>query len=209
MDIWYSDQMNYLAHLHLAHLAQSSLLGNIMADYVRGNPTGLYSPDVVAGIFMHRAVDRTTDTHPLVKQARALFRADYRRVAPITLDLVWDHFLSLHWSKIEPNITLSDFIFLARRTIEPALCHTPEKFQALNEYLWPQQWLTRYAERAYIGKSLGGMAKRRPKLSALAGSYDDFLLQYVELEQIFFQFYPQMIEKAQQQLFVQELTIRT
>ena len=201
--------MNYLAHLHLAHLAQSSLLGNIMADYVRGNPTGLYSPNVVAGIFMHRAVDRTTDTHPLVKEARTLFSADYRRVAPITLDLVWDHFLSLHWSKIEPNITLSEFIFLARKTIEPDLCHTPEKFQALNEYLWPQQWLTRYAQKAYIGKSLSGMAKRRPKLSALAGSYDDFILQYTELERIFFQFYPQMMEKAQQQLFAQELTIRT
>lgn len=41
---------------------------------------------------MHRTVDRITDTHPLVKEAKLLFRDEYRRVAPITLDLVWDHF---------------------------------------------------------------------------------------------------------------------
>ncbi|MGF7410153.1 ACP phosphodiesterase [Providencia alcalifaciens] len=200
--------MNYLAHLHLAHLAKSSLLGNMMADYVRGNPAGEYSADIVAGIRMHRAVDRTTDTHPLVKQARRLFREEYRRVAPITLDLVWDHFLSRHWTRFVPTLSLSDFVRFARQTIEPDLYHTPEKFQELNEYLWSQQWLTRYAEKEYIGKSLNGMARRRPKLAALSGSFDDFLLNYQELEHIFFQFYPLMIETAEQQLFAQEFTLR-
>ncbi|BBG61255.1 MULTISPECIES: ACP phosphodiesterase [Providencia] len=200
--------MNYLAHLHLAHLAKSSLLGNMMADYVRGNPSGNYSPEIVAGIRMHRAVDRITDTHPLVKQARALFREKYRRVAPITLDLVWDHFLSRYWHRIETHISLPEFLHSARLIIEPHLCHTPEKFQELNEYLWSQQWLTRYGEKEYIGKSLNGMARRRPKLSALSGSFDDFLLNYVELEDIFFQFYPLMIDNAKQQFFAQEFTLR-
>lgn len=201
--------MNYLAHLHLAHLADSSLLGNIMADYVRGNPTGLYSPEIVAGIFMHRAVDRTTDTHPLVKEAKALFRDEYRRVAPITLDLVWDHFLSRHWATLEPSTSLIDFVHDCRTVIEPQLCHTPEKFQELNEYLWPQQWLIRYADKSYLGKSLNGMAKRRPKLNALSGSFDDFLLQYDKLENIFFQFYPQMMDNALQHFFAQDVTINT
>lgn len=180
-----------------------------MADYVRGNPTGLYSPEIVAGIFMHRAVDRTTDTHPLVKEAKALFRDEYRRVAPITLDLVWDHFLSRHWSTIEPTISLIDFVHNCRTIIEPQLCHTPEKFQELNEYLWPQQWLIRYADKSYLGKSLNGMAKRRPKLSALSGSFNDFLLQYDKLENIFFQFYPQMMDNALQHFFAQNVTINT
>ncbi|EKT55473.1 ACP phosphodiesterase [Providencia burhodogranariea] len=193
--------MNFLAHLHLAHLADSSLLGNIMADFVRGNPSGLYAPDIVAGIFMHRAVDRATDSHPLVKEARALFRPEYRRVASITLDLVWDHFLSLHWTRIEPELSLLEFIDFARQHIEPHLCHTPEKFQELNEYLWPQRWLIRYAEKEYIGKSLNGMARRRPKLQALSGSFDDFLLQYEQLEQIFFNFYPQMVQSAKKNIF--------
>ncbi|NQF18717.1 ACP phosphodiesterase, partial [Enterobacter hormaechei] len=43
--------MNFLAHLHLAHLADSSLSGNLLADFVRGNPAEAYSPEVVDGIF--------------------------------------------------------------------------------------------------------------------------------------------------------------
>ncbi|WP_458452808.1 ACP phosphodiesterase, partial [Klebsiella variicola] len=34
--------MNFLAHLHLASLANSSFLGNLMADFVRGAPEEQY-----------------------------------------------------------------------------------------------------------------------------------------------------------------------
>ncbi len=202
MVIIYTRQMNFLAHLHLATLADSSLLGNLMADFVRGNPEGLYSASIVSGIRMHRRVDIETDTHPLVREARQLFRHLYRRVAPITLDLIWDHFLSLHWTKIEPNKSLNDFLYQARQQIEPQLCHTPEKFQELNEYMWSQNWLIRYAEPEYIGNALKRMAQRRPRLADLAGSYDDFVQHYTEFEQIFWLFYPQMMDKAGKNAFV-------
>lgn len=42
--------MNFLAHLHLAHLADSSLPGNLMADFVRGNPQGDYPAEIIDGI---------------------------------------------------------------------------------------------------------------------------------------------------------------
>ncbi len=36
--------MNFLAHLHLADLAESSLSGNLLADFVRGNPEESFPP---------------------------------------------------------------------------------------------------------------------------------------------------------------------
>ena len=83
--------MNFLAHLHLAHLAESSLSGNLLADFVRGNPEESFPPDVVAGIHMHRRIDVLTDNLPEVREAREWFRSETRRVAPITLDVMWDH----------------------------------------------------------------------------------------------------------------------
>ncbi len=53
--------MNFLAHLHLAHLADSSLPGNLMADFVRGNPQGDYPAEIIDGIYMHRRIDVMTD----------------------------------------------------------------------------------------------------------------------------------------------------
>lgn len=193
----YDDEMNYLAHLHLAFRAKSSLLGNMMADYVKGAPSSDYSQAVIEGIRMHRRIDVLTDTHPLVKQARLLFPDEYRRVSPITLDVFWDHFLSLNWSTFEPNIPLAKFVTNVRNIIEPDLWQTPEKFQELNEYLWPQSWLIRYADKAYIAQTLKGMARRRPRLSALAGSYIVLETYYDELSEIFWQFYPQLLERAQ------------
>ncbi|MBD2790931.1 DUF479 domain-containing protein [Xenorhabdus sp. 42] len=188
--------MNFLAHLHLAALSKSSLLGNLMADFVRGSPEGLFSPDIVAGIRMHRRVDSLTDKHPLVLEACKLFRSEYRRVAPITLDILWDHFLSLHWGRIEKNYSLPEFVNLARSKIEPHLEDTPEKFQEFNHYLWAQNLLIRYADMSCIANVLQSIAHKRPKLSALAGSYQDIEKHYSDFETLFWQFYPQMMEFA-------------
>lgn len=191
--------MNFLAHLHLASLANSSLLGNLLADFVRGNPDTLYSADIVSGIRMHRRVDVMTDTLPEVKIARGYFRDDFRRVAPITLDMMWDHFLSRHWNTLAPDIDLDDFIERCRREITPQLTDMPERFQNLNRYLWSERWMQNYAVLPNIGSALANMAARRPKLSALAGSYHDLELNYDALEQLFWQFYPQMMLQAQHQ----------
>ena len=61
--------MNFLAHLHLAHLADSSLPGNLMADFVRGNPQGDYPAEIIDGIYMHRRIDVMTDNLAEVKEA--------------------------------------------------------------------------------------------------------------------------------------------
>ena len=192
----YTQRMNFLAHLHLATLADSSLLGNLLADFVRGNPQGEYSPEIVAGIMMHRRVDVMTDTLPLVKEARGYFGTDYRRVAPITLDVLWDHFLARHWDKLMPDCSLPNFIEHAQCQILPHLPQTPTRFQNLNAYLWPERWLERYAELPFIADVLQGMANRRPKLAALAGSFHDIERHYLPLEQLFWAFYPAMMTQA-------------
>ncbi|MCP6082951.1 ACP phosphodiesterase, partial [Klebsiella pneumoniae] len=43
-------------------------------------------------------IDLFTDTHPLVRDARALFPAARRRVSGILLDLFFDHCLARDWA---------------------------------------------------------------------------------------------------------------
>lgn len=190
--------MNFLAHLHLARLSDSSLLGNLLADFVRGDPSGDYAADVVAGIYMHRRVDVLTDALPEVLEAKAWFRPETRRVAPIALDVMWDHFVSRHWDRLSPEIQLPRFVALAEREIGQHLPLTPPRFIHLNQYLWSERWLERYSDMAFIGNVLNGMASRRPKLAALQHSWGDLDAHYDELEQQFWQFYPRMIGMAQQ-----------
>lgn len=188
--------MNFLAHLHLAHLADSSLAGNLLADFVRGNPEDRYTPEVVSGIHMHRRVDVMTDNLPQVKAALGWFRPETRRVAPITLDVMWDHFLSRHWQTLSPEQPLAEFVGFAHGQIAPILPISPAGFQELNDHLWPERWLERYREMDFIQRVLGGMANRRPRLGALRDSWQDLDSHYPALEQLFWQFYPQMMAQA-------------
>lgn len=189
--------MNFLAHLHLAHLSESSLQGNLLADFVRGNPADSYSADIVAGIHLHRRIDVMTDRLPEVAKARQWFRASTRRVAPIALDIVWDHFLSRHWQKVHPATPLTDFVAYARSEIAPRLSGMPASFIHLNQHLWDERWLERYGDMQFIARVLAGMAKRRPRLAQLTDSWYDLDAHYDALEALFWSFYPRMMEQAE------------
>ncbi|CAI9397286.1 MULTISPECIES: ACP phosphodiesterase [Citrobacter] len=188
--------MNFLAHLHLAHLADSSLSGNLLADFVRGNPQSNFAPDVVDGIFMHRRIDVMTDNLPEVREAREWFRSETRRVAPITLDVMWDHFLSRHWAQLSPDFPLQAFVRYAHAQVEIILPESPPRFVNLNNYLWSEKWLERYRDMDFIQDVLNGMASRRPRLDALRDSWYDLDTHYDALEARFWQFYPRMMEQA-------------
>lgn len=191
--------MNFLAHLHLAQLADSSLLGNLMADFVRGNPHQQWSTPIADGILLHRRLDSLTDNLPEVREARQWFRAETRRVAPITLDVIWDHFLARHWDQFHPAQSLAAFSAAAEREITPQLSGTPEGFVELNAIMWRERWLEHYAEPTRLARVLSGMAQRRPRLAALRDSYQDFVENYAGLEQQFFQLYPRLMELARTQ----------
>ncbi|QIQ21948.1 acyl carrier protein phosphodiesterase [Zophobihabitans entericus] len=188
--------MNVLAHLHLATLAQSSLVGNVVADFVKGNPYQQYHTVIADGIMMHRRIDAMIDNIPEVRQAKSLFATENQRVAFITLDVVWDHFLSKHWSQFMKNSTVTEFSEAARQQILPDFSMMPESFQRFMSALWRENWLEEYRHIEAIDDTLSSMAKRRPKLSALKDSFTDFTLHYDALEQLFFQFYPRLIELA-------------
>ncbi|HHE5700134.1 TPA: ACP phosphodiesterase [Citrobacter amalonaticus] len=188
--------MNFLAHLHLAHLADSSLSGNLLADFVRGNPQSNFAPDVVDGIFMHRRIDVMTDNLPEVREAREWFRSETRRVAPITLDVMWDHFLSRHWAQLSPDFSLQAFVRYAHAEVKIILPESPPRFVNLNNYLWSEKWLERYRDMDFIQDVLNGMASRRPRLDALRDSWYDLDTHYDALEARFWQFYPRMMTQA-------------
>lgn len=154
----------------LAHLADSSLPGNLMADFVRGNPQGDYPAEIIDGIYMHRRIDVMTDNWRKSKRRGSGFARRPAASPPITLDVMWDHFLSQHWAQLSPDLPLDEFVRYAERQIVPILPDSPPRFVNLNQYLWSERWLERYREMDFIQRVLNGMASRRPRLEALRDS---------------------------------------
>ncbi|OCG01093.1 acyl carrier protein phosphodiesterase [Gilliamella sp. wkB112] len=189
--------MNILAHLHLATLANSSLIGNTVADFVKGDPYAIYPQAIADGIILHRKIDIMTDSLPEVKQAKLLFRPTHRRVATIALDIVWDHFLSKCWQDYGVTSNVSEFNQATRQQIQPYIDVYPRDYQNFMQAMWQGKWLENYASIDFVGKVLNGMASRRPKLYLLKQTIEDIKQNYTELATLFFRLYPQMCVNIQ------------
>ena len=100
--------MNFLAHFHLAWPDADLVAGGLEGDYFKGPLRGELPLGIERGIKLHRAIDAYTDRHILVQQLRREFPLNLRRYAGILIDLSFDHYLSLHWSRF-CDTPLTDF----------------------------------------------------------------------------------------------------
>lgn len=94
--------MNFLAHLYLSGDNVDTRMGNFIGDYVKGRYLDHYADGVQKGIFIHRAIDFYTDTHPATFEVRQLFREGYRKYAGVVVDVFFDHFLARYWATFSP-----------------------------------------------------------------------------------------------------------
>lgn len=188
--------MNFLAHLHLADSCNSHLAGNLLADFVRGDPYTQYSRSVADGIKLHRFIDSYIDTMPEVLLCRQLFSAQTRRVSGIALDIAWDHFLAKHWQLYHPK-PLATFVADARIQVEQYQDNLPSNYRQTMSRMWQQQWLLQYRDKRTIARALERMALRRPKLHQLANCPEEIAKHYATFEHQFRVIYPQLMRAAQ------------
>ncbi|MGY3958390.1 acyl carrier protein phosphodiesterase [Aeromonas popoffii] len=192
--------MNYLAHLHLAAHTQSSLTGNLLGDFVKGPlPTGL-AAHFDEGIWLHRKIDAFTDAHPEHRAAVACFEAPWRRFGGILVDMLYDHWLSLHWPQFG-EAPLPRFLQHSYGQLLADHQHLPDGLPVALKRMAEQNWIASYRHREGLGRALNGIGHRlrRPILlgDALA-TLDD--ASWHNSEQGFLRFYPQLMGFSEQQL---------
>ncbi len=90
--------MNYLAHAFLSNNDRDLLIGNFIADHLRGNDFKDHKPKIIEGIYMHRKIDTFTDSHPNFKASKRLFYNGYERYSGILIDIYFDHLLAKNFS---------------------------------------------------------------------------------------------------------------
>ncbi|WP_341502550.1 ACP phosphodiesterase [Gallaecimonas sp. GXIMD4217] len=188
--------MNFLAHLHIADHCHSSLLGNLLGDFVKGDPHRQLAPDVASGVMLHRFVDSYSDHHAIMTEAKALFEGRARRFAPIALDLFWDHCLARRWHEFH-SLSLDEFCRQAQRRVR--LEHVgplPERYLLVTGNMWRNRWLESYLELANIELALQRMSLRSPRMAELAGCFPYLAAHYRRLEELFGHLYPDVLAAA-------------
>lgn len=191
--------MNFLAHLHIAEHCNSNLLGNLLGDFVKGDPTKVYEDNVAQGIMLHRFVDSFTDNHAIMKQCKLRFDSDLKRFSPIAMDMFWDHCLAKQWSLYHGQ-SLSMFVDNAERTIKQTPAPLPERFVRMSTHMWQGRWLESYQDFDNIKFALERMSLRSMRMAPLAECGEQLGENYQEFSEFFSQLYPEVLEKAKQRV---------
>ena len=192
--------MNYLAHLALAPATDAARIGNLLGDFVKGTESTLrlqLDAELVDAIMLHRAIDKFTDAHPAFLASKSLLAPQRRRFAGIVIDIIYDHFLSLHWNQYYPQ-ALDEFI----QQIYHSIDNHPEWQLGTLEHAFPrmksQNWLARYASREGIKLTFHQVAQRGKFTAPIADSFIDFDQHYSAFEQHFTEVYRDLIEFVNQ-----------
>lgn len=151
--------MNFLAHLYLSGNDDSILIGNFIADSVKGSTITKYPARVKEGIVLHRKIDQFTDTHPVVLKGKVRLRPKFHKYAPVIIDVFYDHFLALQWDDYS-SVPLNDYVNGVYRLLEKNKDSFPDRSKMLLPYMIGGNWLEGYSRLEGINRSLSGMAGR-------------------------------------------------
>jgi len=183
--------MNILAHLYLSKNNKNILIGNFIADAVKGKKYNNYPKEIRAGILLHRAIDHFTDTHPIVRKSKRRLNSRYRHYKGVIIDIFYDHYLAKNWSNYA-EVPLDMYAKHTYSFLQENNDKFPSRIQTILPYMIEYNWLVSYASLEGIEQVLQGMNRRSKGISKMDLAIEDLSLYYTEFESDFTQFFKEL-----------------
>jgi len=184
--------MNFLAHIYLSNNNENILIGNFIADAVKGNQYKNYPDAIQHGILLHRAIDFFTDNHPIVKKSKRRLQKRYGHYNGVIIDIFYDHFLAKNWSNYF-EISLRDYVVNIYETLTKNEEILPNKIKKMLSSMIKYNWLVNYASLEGIEQVLIGMNNRTNKISNMNLAIEDLKINYTKFENDFIPFFKELI----------------
>ncbi len=187
--------MNFLAHLYLSPDEPECIIGNFIADHVKGKIIDLYSPRVKKGILFHRAIDTFTDSNAIVKYTILNLRPQFHKYAGVLLDMYYDHFLAKNWKRFSTE-PIEDFTGRVLDIIKTSSDILPARSRYILPYMMQDNWLVNYRYFNGLHDSLSGIAHRTKFSSNLTQGVSHLKSNYDFYANSFEEFFPQLVGYA-------------
>ncbi|WP_438617006.1 ACP phosphodiesterase [Polaribacter sargassicola] len=191
--------MNFLAHLYLSENNTSLMIGNFIADHIRGNNYQKFSKEIQQGIFLHRAIDTFTDKHPIVRQSKRRLHPRYRHYDGVIIDIFYDYFLAKNWAQYS-EIPLDIYTQSIYKMFNEIAENLPLKSQNFIKYMIEYDILYNYQFKNGIERVLNGMNKRTQGKSQMNLAIEDLNILHKELEEDFTTFFKDLKEYTHQKI---------
>ena len=196
--------MNFLAHLYLSQNNTNIMIGNFIADHIRGNNYEGFSKEIQKGIFLHREIDTFTDAHKIVRKSKRRLHKRYRHYDGVIIDIFYDYFLAKNWSNYS-DIPLELYTKSVYDLFDKIKLELPKKSQQFIKYMIEYNILFNYQYKDGIAKVLNGMNSRTKGKSQMNLAIEDLQNLEPKFEEDFTTFFEDLRKFTNEKL--SELTI--
>jgi acyl carrier protein phosphodiesterase len=184
--------MNFLAHLYLSGDDEEIIIGNFIADHVKGNKIDGFSKGIQDGIRLHRKIDQYTDAHPVFLNSKGRLAGNYRLYAGVIVDMYYDHFLSANWPQYS-NESIQKFTMRMYRILLKRYFILPPKTKRILPFMAKDNWLVGYGKLEGLKMALTGMSRRTPFDSRMENAVVDLRADYNLYKNEFENFFPEIV----------------
>ena len=167
------------------------MIGNFIADSVKGRDLSRFSPDTIKGIKLHRAIDSFTDSHPAFCRSKIRLRKNYGKFCGVITDIFYDHFLASNWNDYSDE-SLHSFVEKVYSYLQENYELLPAKVQMLLPRMMENNWLYNYRLVEGIGHVLEGMSKRTNFNSGMELAVRELKIDYSLYKAEFQEFFPML-----------------
>ncbi len=184
--------MNFLAHTYLSFGDPGLIVGNYLGDFIKNKHLEKLPASIAKGVYLHRAIDSFTDHHDLVKAGTKLLHPDFRKYAPVVLDIYFDFLLSKFWSRFSET-DLTTFCSQTYQQLLAAQVFMPEFMQGRVVRMTSGRWLENYQSYVGLQRTFNYIKSRSSFPSKLDMASELLLAKESELGAIFLSFFPELI----------------
>lgn len=175
------------------------MVGNFMADAIKGNSYLKFEEAIQQGILLHREIDTYTDHHEIVRQSKRRLNKRYNHFSGIIIDIFYDHFLAKNWHQFSA-IPLELYSAEVYKVLKNNTKIYPTKVNQLLHYMVFENWLLSYQQTDEIKKVLTRMSLRTQHKSYMNLAIEDLLLHYDAFESDFLLFFNDIITFTQSKI---------
>ncbi len=183
--------MNFLAHALLSGDDENIIVGNFIADHVKGKAIENYSEEIRLGIALHREIDAFTDSHPVVRRSILRLRNGYGKYAGVITDMFYDHLLAVNWN-LYSSVSLRLFTSGIYKVMMKHFLTLPPKTRRILPYMMADDWLAGYASLDNLQRALAGMAQRSSFESGMQHAVQSLREDYALFNEDFTEFFIQL-----------------
>jgi acyl carrier protein phosphodiesterase len=164
------------------------MIGNFIADHIKGNNYEGFSKEIQQGILLHREIDTFTDAHKIVRKSKRRLHERYRHYDGVIIDIFYDYFLAKNWDNYSA-IPLDIYTNSINKLFNEISAELPVKSQQFIKYMIEFNILFNYQFEDGIEKVLNGMNHRTKGKSQMNLAIEDLKKLTKEFEEDFSLFF--------------------